>query len=93
MKVRVEREEEDSLSDFLRVPKRFIGMDSVICAMRWAATSLSGIDLPTIGVSVGPGDTALTRIPREEARRQTSERRFLSAALASSVCGEHGHTL
>src|SRR5271154_6654324 len=44
------------------VPQRFIGFIAIIFSLIWAASSLPVNTLPTIGVSMGPGVTALTRI-------------------------------
>src|SRR5271165_61001 len=46
------------------VPKRFIGTIPVIFSLIWAASSLPVNTLSMIGVLIGPGVTALTRISR-----------------------------
>ena len=46
------------------VPQRFIGTIPAIFSLIWTASSLLVNTLPMIGVSMGPGDTALTRIFR-----------------------------
>src|SRR5271168_4622736 len=71
-------------------PKRFIGTASRICAMRWSAVALSGNVLPMIGVSVGPGDTALTRIPRGRSSAANTRAKDRSAALAPPYAARRG---
>ena len=72
------------------VPKRFIGLASRICPVTWAATSLSGNALPMIGVSMGPGDTALTRIPRGRSSAANTRAKDRSAALAAPYAARVG---
>ena len=44
------------------IPQRFMGTMPGIFSLIWAAAFLSGNTLSRIGVSMGPGVTALTRI-------------------------------
>src|SRR5271163_5246545 len=67
-------------SDF---PQRFIGTMPFIFSLIWAASSLLVNTLPMIGVSMGPGVTALTRISREINSAASVRAKDRSAALAA----------
>ena len=77
---RIEREEEDGLGDLVRHPQRFMGTIPIIFSLICAAAS-PGNALPMIGVSMGPGDTALTRISRGISSVASVRANDLSAAL------------
>jgi hypothetical protein len=80
---RIESEEEDGLGDFLDVPKRFMGIMPIVFSLTWAAMFLSGNTLSRIGVSMGPGVTALTRISRGTSSAASVRANDRSAALAA----------
>src|SRR5579883_2634877 len=65
------------------VPQRFIGTMPFIFSLIWAASSLPVNTLPTIGVSMGPGDTALTRISRASSSVESVRAKDRNAALAA----------
>ncbi|MDR3428208.1 MAG: hypothetical protein P4L78_12290 [Silvimonas sp.] len=68
-------------SDF---PKLFIGIISTIFSLIAATSSLPVNTLPTIGVSMGPGDTALMRISRGSISAASVLANDRSAALAAA---------
>jgi hypothetical protein len=83
-KGRIECEEEDGLGAISSdVPQRFIGIIPIIFSRIWAASSLPLNTLPTIGVSMGPGVTALTRISRGSNSAASVRANERSAALAA----------
>src|SRR5271168_1449591 len=65
------------------VPQRFMGTMPIIFSLSWAAASLSGNILPKIGVSMGPGVTALTRISRGSNSAASVRANDRTAALAA----------
>ena len=62
MKVASNARKRTALAISSDVPKRFMGIMPIVFSLTWAATFLSGNTLSRIGVSMGPGDTALTRM-------------------------------
>src|SRR5271156_4239430 len=65
------------------VPQRFIGIIPAIFSLIWAASSLPVNTLPMIGVSMGPGVTALTRISRGSSSAASVRANDRIAALAA----------
>ena len=83
MKVASNARKRTALAISSDVPKRFIGTIPVIFSLIWAASSLPGNALPMIGVSMGPGVTALTRISRGINSAASVRAKDRSAALAA----------
>ena len=65
----------------------------VIFSLIWAAAFLSGNTLSRIGVSMGPGVTALTRISRGSNSAASVRAKDRSAALAAPYASLTGHSL
>ena len=83
MKVASNARKRTALAISSDVPQRFMGTMPVIFSLSWAAASLSGNILPKIGVSMGPGVTALTRISRGSSSAASVRANDRTAALAA----------
>ena len=83
MKVASNARKRTALAISSDIPQRFIGTIPIIFSLIWAAASLSGNALPRIGVSMGPGVTALTRISRGINSAASVRANDRSAALAA----------
>ena len=75
------------------VPQRFMGTMPFICSCILAILSLSMPILLRIGVSVGPGDTALTRMSLREKVRGEHTGEGPQRSLGGGVGGVAGHPL